>query len=320
MNRINQFLAFTDKFLKEFSKQSIFKESAALSFITLTSLIPFTMFLLFFIPELASFDAESVEAILVKVMLPSSAQQIVHIFKSSLGSNSTYNIMTFVGLFFTSVMLFFTINRAFDKVLYIDERKRGNFLVQIVQFIGMLILGFILTALIFSSSSIPIISKVFNIPILKIMGDLLLPFLLLFFIIIMSFFFIPSLQVRKRVIIVSGLLTTTTWIIVKSLFNYYIKYLTNLQIVYGVVASIPISMFWIYVNWIIILSGVVLISILENRSENQLPIGKRKKVLLTLEYSSEQNNILKQSSNEAKISKLINLIAQELSNEGESKN
>ena len=55
------------------------------------------------------------------------------------------------------------------------------------------------------------------------------------------------------------------WILFKSFFNWYIYNLTNTKLLFGYLASIPIFLFWIYANWIIILSGIIIVSILENR-------------------------------------------------------
>lgn len=53
------------------------------------------------------------------------------------------------------------------------------------------------------------------------------------------------------------------WVILKGLFDYYVYNLTNIGAVYGVVKSLPAFLFWIYINWIIVLAGIVLVSILE---------------------------------------------------------
>ncbi|PID28216.1 MAG: hypothetical protein CSB55_06030 [Candidatus Cloacimonadota bacterium] len=317
MNSINRAVDFFLKYKKEFSKQGIFKEASALSFITLTGMIPFTLFILFFIPEVAGFDSGMLENLLIKVMLPASAQKIIHILKSSVGNNSTYNIMTLSTVLITSIFLFLTVNRTFDKILYTFEHHRKEHLtVRIAKFFGMLILGFVFTAVIFSSGSITLISQFLDIPVLKVTLDLILPFLLLFIILLVGFSFIPGMQVKKSVVFISSSVTAFLWLAVKFIFNYYITYLTDFKILYGVWASIPAFMIWIYINWIIILSGVILIAVLEKRNEYSIPelhqSENKKTAVFTLQYQSDSDNIKLTSDDRTKISKIINLIAEEL--------
>jgi len=65
--------------------------------------------------------------------------------------------------------------------------------------------------------------------------------------------------------VIGSAVAASIWIIVKMGFDFYISNLTNMEVVYGVIATLPIFLFWIYLNWAIILFGVVLIAILENK-------------------------------------------------------
>jgi uncharacterized BrkB/YihY/UPF0761 family membrane protein len=44
---------------------------------------------------------------------------------------------------------------------------------------------------------------------------------------------------------------------------------------YGVLSSVPVFLFWIYINWVIVLGGAVLISMLDGRHEVNLSDGKQ---------------------------------------------
>jgi len=58
--------------------------------------------------------------------------------------------------------------------------------------------------------------------------------------------------------------------------------------VYGVIAALPIFLFWIYVNWIIILAGIVLVSVIDKGiREEVIQTQPQKVVRLTLEMYSD---------------------------------
>jgi uncharacterized BrkB/YihY/UPF0761 family membrane protein len=53
--------------------------------------------------------------------------------------------------------------------------------------------------------------------------------------------------------------------------------------VYGIISSFPIFLFWIYINWIVVLSGVIIMSILNPKKK------KSNKYRLTAQIQLEIN-------------------------------
>ncbi|HHE37327.1 MAG TPA: hypothetical protein ENL20_02000, partial [Candidatus Cloacimonetes bacterium] len=70
-------ITFFKAFKKKYEEEGIFKESAALTFITLLGFVPFIIFLLFFLPELPFLKLQShFKELLISIFLPDSAEQI----------------------------------------------------------------------------------------------------------------------------------------------------------------------------------------------------------------------------------------------------
>jgi len=61
-----------------------------------------------------------------------------------------------------------------------------------------------------------------------------------------------------------------------------------LQLIYGVLASVPILLIWIFINWTIILSGVVFVSIYENRYIESKSIKEDKSIVISIEIRGEK--------------------------------
>jgi uncharacterized BrkB/YihY/UPF0761 family membrane protein len=133
----------------------------------------------------------------------------------------------------------------------------------------MTLFGGLLILILFSATSLPFFSNFFNLGILQQLSVYVTPFVLLFLIFSLSFLFIPSVKVQFKSIVIGAGSAAIAWIIIKSFFNWYIIHLTNIEIIFGVLAFFPIFLFWIYINWIVILSGVIMVSILENRQAPQ---------------------------------------------------
>ncbi len=271
-----EFIIKAWNFLKElysrYTEEKIFKESAALTFITVLGFVPFISFLLFLLPDIPFLNFQSnLEKILITVFLPQSAEQISNYMSELVAKKVSFNIVSMIAMIITSYSLFKVINDAFDKILYIHKRKKEDIISSLMKFFGTIIFGFLIILLLFSATSLPFVSSLIHLKFLKAIATVILPVLLLFTILTVIFLFVPSHKLKPRSLIIGAACSTFAWTIVRSLFTFYVENLTSMKSLYGVLASFPIFLFWIYLNWIIVLGGVIIISILEKRYR---PTGK----------------------------------------------
>jgi len=268
---MSKFFKVIKLFLNKFNNEGIFKESAALTFVTLLGFVPFLIFILFLLPELPFLKIQDqFKDFLITVFLPSSAEQISEYIAQIVSKKIPFNLFNFIILIITSYSLFKIINDSFDHILNVHELRKQDFLTNIVKFLGMVIFGGLLILILFSATSIPLVTRFISIPLLQGFSLYFTPFVLLFIIFTLGFIYIPTIKVKLKSIIIGSASSAIVWIVFKSLFNWYIATLTNIEVIFGVLASVPIFLFWIYANWIIILSGVIIVSILEKRT------GRRK--------------------------------------------
>jgi membrane protein len=263
---LKQLYIFILKIWHKIHQDGILKESAALTYVTLLGSLPFAIFLLFFLPELPFLQLnDKLTEIIRTSFLPDSAEVIYTHLQQLASKRIPFNLFSFVILLISSYSLFQIINSSFDKILNADEFHSKNFFSNLIKFFGMTILGSLLILVLLSTTSQPFLSTFFEIPFLEGVLLYLSPVLILFMIFTFGFFYIPTVKVRIRSIIIGAATASITWIIFKSIFNWFIVHLTNIELVWGVLASVPIFLFWIYSNWVIILSGVAIVSILEKR-------------------------------------------------------
>lgn len=259
-------IGFFKIFWRKYNEDKIFKESAALTYVTLLGFIPFLIFMVFFLPELPFLRIESQIGDLVKTIFVPESAEVIFVYISKIANrNISFNLFSFIVLLVTSYSLFQIINTSFDNILNAHEQRHNSFFYDIVKFFGMTIFGSLLILILLSATSLPLVSKFLNISILQRLSLYLTPVVILFIIFTLGFFYIPTVKVKKRSIFIGAAISSLVWIVFKFFFNWYILNLTNIELIFGVLGAIPIFLIWIYANWMIILSGVIIVSILENR-------------------------------------------------------
>ena len=126
---------FIKAFRKKFNEVGIYKESAALTFVTLLGFIPFIIFLLFFLPELPFLKMGSkFGSILETIFIPESAQQIAQYISEIANQKISFNLFSFTVLLVTSYSLFKIINSSFDDILNVHETRKRGILYNFVKF------------------------------------------------------------------------------------------------------------------------------------------------------------------------------------------
>jgi len=265
---INKIFTFLKIFWKKYNEDKIFKESAALTYVTLLGFIPFIIFLLFFLPDLSFMKMEDqISKLALSIFVPESAEMIFEYISQIASKRIPFNLISFFILLGTSYSLFQIINSSFDNILNAKEVKSKKFLTEITRFFGMTIFGSVIILALLSAISLPIASKFLKMHFLQNLSLYFTPFLILFIIFTLGFFYIPTVKVKKRSIVIGAAISAIVWILFKSFFNWYIATLTNIELIFGVLGAVPIFLIWIYTNWIIMLSGVVIVSILEGRHQ-----------------------------------------------------
>ncbi|MDP2173829.1 MAG: YihY/virulence factor BrkB family protein [Candidatus Cloacimonadaceae bacterium] len=272
--------------------EGVLKESASLTYITILGFLPFITFIFLIAPDLPFLNLkEKFQTVVANNFFPGSAQAIIQFFDEMMARRSGFNVFNFIILLVTSYSLFKVIRDTFDRILSLQFRYSQDLLSQIIKFSGTVIFGLFIMILLFSSSSLPIISMMLRLPGLQYLMYVI-PFVLQFLAMLFLYMLLPTIRIKRSSLFRGAFWTTVVWVVAKSGFDFYIYRLTNIQAIYGVMAALPIFLMWIYINWVIILGGIVLVSVIENKDYSKRLKKDPKKVLrLTVEmYSNEKIN------------------------------
>ncbi len=264
------------------------RSAGSLAYVTILGFIPFITFIVMLAPDLPFFNLkEKISAVVAENFIPGSADAVMGMINDMIERRMGLNIMVFVILLISSYALFQNIRNTFDRILATSVPEPKDIISQFVKFFGTIVFGLLILVLLFSSSSLPLISRLLKLRIFTWLMYIV-PFILQFLALFFLYKLMPSISVKRNSLLKGAFWTTLIWVIAKSGFDFYIINLTSFQAVYGVIAALPIFLFWIYVNWIIILSGIVLVSVIDKSIREDIIHQEPQKVVrITIEMYSD---------------------------------
>ncbi|MCK9310447.1 MAG: YihY family inner membrane protein [Candidatus Cloacimonetes bacterium] len=307
--------AFMKRFIGRISSERVMRESGSLTYITLLGFVPFITFLVMIAPDLPFLNlGEKFKVVVAKNFIPGSANAIMTFVDDMLVRRMIgFNIFNFIILLVSSYSLFRVIRNTFDRILGMQLNVKQDLLTQVVKFFGTIVFGLVIMIVLFSSSSIPLISMLLRVPLLRWLL-VIVPFLMQFFGLVFLYMLLPSVRIKRSSLFRGAFWTTVIWTLAKSFFDIYIYNLTSMQAIYGVMAALPIFLLWIYVNWVIILGGIVMVSVIDTPENGELLRKEPHRVVrVTLEmFSNEKlNGRLEGVLNKKEIKHLVEAIEED---------
>ncbi len=244
---------------KDFIADRCLLQSAALSFTTILSLVPF-LALAFAI--LKGFGVQNrLEPLLIQQVTAGSEKAVANIIQYINNTNMTsLGTAGLVSLVITVVSLFESTEEAFNGIWGVTEtrsvyRKFTDYLsVALVAPILMLSATSITTSLQSQEVVRWAVAKPY-IGELLLRGFRIAPYLSIWLALIFFYLFIPNTKVRFRSALVGGILAGTIWQFAQWGYIHFQLGVTRYNAIYGTLALLPIIMIWIYTSWAIILFG-----------------------------------------------------------------
>lgn len=285
---LSKALKFMKLWIGRVISEQVPRSAGSLAYVTILGFIPFITFIVMLAPDLPFLNLkDKITDVVTENFIPGSADAVMGMINEMIARRMGLNIMVFIILLISSYVLFENIRGTFDRILSTHVTEHMDIVSQFVKFFGTIVFGFLILVLLFSSSSLPIISRLLKLKIFTLLMYIV-PFILQFLAIFFLYMLMPSIKVKRSSLIKGAFWTTLIWILVKSGFDYYIYNLTSFQAVYGVIAALPIFLFWIFVNWIIILAGIVLVSVIDKEVRQELIQKEPQKVVrITMEMYSD---------------------------------
>lgn len=167
------------------------------------------------------------------------------------------------GLLFTSgllviwaaIGLFGTIEKAFNLIWHVP-RGRG-FLHRLISYWALITWGPLLLGVGIYVSTYPKLANFIGEDVMRTLTPVL-NYLLSLLALLFLYLFIPNTKVRLRPALWGAVAASVMWLLAKWGFGLYVVKVVPFNAVYGILGIIPLSVFWIYLTWLIVLFGLQL--------------------------------------------------------------
>ncbi|EPO7781204.1 YihY family inner membrane protein [Pseudomonas aeruginosa] len=236
--------------------------AAALTYTTLFAVVPMMTVMFSMLSLIPAFHGmgESIQTFIFRNFVPSAGEAVETYLKSF---TTQARHLTWVGVVFLAVTAFtmlVTIEKAFNEIWRVRQPRRGvgRFLLYwAILSLGPLLLGagFAVTTYI---TSLSLLHGPDALPGAEtLLGLMPLAFSVAAFTLLYSA--VPNARVPVRHALMGGVFTAVLFEAAKTLFGLYVSLFPGYQLIYGAFATVPIFLLWIYLSWMIVLFGAVLV-------------------------------------------------------------
>lgn len=260
----NNLLKLTKGSVHRFNQYSCLSIASSLSFTTMLALVPlitviFSTFSLF--PVFEDWSSK-IEDYVFQSFVPTAGEQIqVYLidFSQKAGKLTAVGLLI---LFISSLMLLFTIENAFNQIWGIQKGRK--LFQRLITYWAVLTLCPVLIAVSLSMSSAVLSSEFLNQQtIIQGITQMILrylPWILEVFAFVLFYKAIPNTEVNIKHALCGGIIATILFESAKLGFAFFILNFNNYQLIYGALATIPIFLVWIFLSWLVMLIGAVVVA------------------------------------------------------------
>ncbi len=253
--------------LKNFSKlkelsNSVTLYAAALSFYTIFAMVPLLLlvFSIFMNTPLFNEFYVKIENFLISNLMPSNEALIKTYLHTFLQNSSKMGFVGGIYILISSILFFNNLEEIVSKIF--EQEKRNTW--ERIQTYWTLVT---LIPILFSAAIFVSLQIQFYLNTSWIMK--ILPFFLIW----LSFYiFYKIILINEKTlsVLMTSFFIAIIFLISKLVFIYYIKLSTTAKSLYGSFSFILFLFFWIYINWIIVISGIYLIKLLDKTTKGEI--------------------------------------------------
>lgn len=249
--------AFIPFLWRNFIHDRVFLSAGSLAFQTLLSIVPILAVILSILSVFSVFAPlkHYIEDFLVESFMPGAGEVMSHYLSDFIGKTSSVPLLGGVFLFIIALFLISTVDHTLNEIWEVHAPRKilqGFTLYWTVLTLGPVLIGSSLAA---SSYVWYMIFTEGQMLQLKIRLLSYIPFInsvLAFFLLYML---VPNRRVRFTHAFSGALLAAVLFELSKKWFTFYVTNIATFEHIYGALSVIPMLFFWIYLGWIVVLTG-----------------------------------------------------------------
>jgi membrane protein len=256
------FLALVTRFREERVTQT----AGSLTYTTLLSLVPLFTVALAISTAFPVFDEwiSALQLFILENVLPDTpaVETIVDQINSFSQNAARLTAIGIAGFVVTAVMLMLTVDNALNRIFRVQRRR--SIVQNIFVYWGVITLGPLLIGASLSTTYFAL-RRSFGVPQLDRLADAMLgvvPFLLTCAALMLLYGVVPARRVEWRHALIGGVLAGIAFEIAKRGFAIYLGRVPTYTLIYGAFATIPIFLIWLYMSWLVVLTGAIFTALL----------------------------------------------------------
>lgn len=252
--------------ITRFREERVTQTAGSLTYTTLLALVPLFTVALAVSTAFPVFDewTAALQLFILENVLPDTpaietVMEQINAFTSNVGRLTAIGVAGFV---VTSVMLMLTIDNALNRIFRVQRRR--TITQNIFMYWAVITLGPLLVGASLSTTYMAVRHSVDTLQ-LDLIADFLLgvvPFALTVLALVLLFWLIPARRVEWTHAFVGGVLAAIAFELSKRGFAMYLKQVPTYTLIYGAFATIPIFLVWLYLSWLVVLTGAIFTAML----------------------------------------------------------
>ncbi len=252
---------FFQQIVRQFGEHGLTDSAASLTYTTLFAVVPLMTVSYTILSVMPDFEGvgNRFQDFLFRNFVPESGAVIQERLADFSNQARNLTVAGLVILIVSAFMLLVSIEKAFNHIWNVTEPRRG--LQRFLVYWGVLTCGPPLVV-----GGILISSYLFSLPLMAEVDTFgaretllgYLPILLSAVGFTVLYAAVPNCYVPLRYAFLGGLLTTAAFELAKQVFAFAVAN-SNMQLIYGTFAAVPLFLAWLYLVWALVLSGAIVV-------------------------------------------------------------
>jgi membrane protein len=257
---------FTVALVNRFREERVTQTAGSLTYTSLLAMVPLLTVALAVSTAFPVFDewTTALQLFILENVLPDTpaidtVMDQVNSFTRNVGRLTAIGLLGFA---VTSVMLMLTVDNALNRIFRVQRRR--SIAQNIFMYWAVITLGPLLVGASLSATYMAVRHSVMALQ-LELVADLLLdlvPFALTALALIVLYWLVPARRVEWSHAFVGGVLAAIGFELAKRGFAIYLTRVPTYTLIYGAFATIPIFLVWLYLSWLVVLTGAILTAML----------------------------------------------------------
>ena len=269
---IRRFITFVRNVVTRTQNTGLARTAGSLAFTTILGLVPIATVALAFVARFPVFQQwlDALEVFLLKYTLPGSANEVVHQYVREFTEKAarlTGVSIAFVGI--TAVLVIATIEREINAIWGIRRGRplaRRLFVYTIVATVGPVLVGASISLTTWLlAQSLAAVSLRESLGVLAVKA---LPIVFSLLALALLYGLTPARKVPWRHAFAGALAAALAFEGAKLGFAFYITHVPTYEVVYGALAALPVFLIWLYLCWLIVLTGAAITATLTLAQDN----------------------------------------------------